>query len=116
MVRVQLDETISGSESVNGILVFVIRVADLELRLLRELAVGIARLELFVVTDSLLVVAADEIVHGLAVQLLSRPVARLVVLVVAAAPLQQGTADQQRASQKRYTRSHGNSRPKSVGL
>ena len=49
MVRVQLDEAVGRGERLRGLAVLVVRVGDLDLRLLREAAVRIARFELLVV-------------------------------------------------------------------
>ena len=53
MVRMQLDEAVGRGERRGALAVLVMAVRDLELRLLREAPVGIARLELLEVLDRL---------------------------------------------------------------
>ena len=62
----ELDEAVGRRDRLRRLVVLVVRVGDLDLRLLREAAVRIARLELLVVLDRLLVVAVVEVVLGLA--------------------------------------------------
>ena len=58
MIRMELDETVGGGDRRSAVLVLlVVRVRDLDLRLLREAAVGVARLQLLVELDRLFVVA-----------------------------------------------------------
>jgi hypothetical protein len=49
----QLDEAIAGGNRRSRLLVFPVGVGDVDLRLLRVAAVGIARFELFEVLDRL---------------------------------------------------------------
>ena len=70
---VQLDEAVRRRRRAERIGVLVIRIGQFELGLLRESSIGEPGLELFVILDGLLVVAAGQFVLGFAVQLVGGP-------------------------------------------
>jgi hypothetical protein len=73
VVRMQLDEAVAGGDRRSRLLVLPVGVGDVDLRLLRIAAVGIARFELFKVLDGLRVGALVERILGFGVELVGRP-------------------------------------------
>jgi hypothetical protein len=109
MVRVQLHELLARGDRLGRVAVLVVRVRHLELRLLREPAVGKLRFELLVQLDRAFpVVVVQLLLRGL-VELLGRPV--LVLVLLAAEEAASGERDrEEEGGQCRYTSSHGESR------
>src|SRR5262245_28360881 len=108
MVRLELDETLRSGNGLSGLVVLIVRIGDLELRLLRVTAVGITRLEFLVVLDRFLVVAVVQIVLGLGIKLLRGPAFGLIVVW-----RQQTARRNERADEYRYTITHYEHRPAS---
>jgi hypothetical protein len=69
----QLDEAVAGGNRRSRLLVLPVGVGDVDLRLLRVAAVGIARFELLEVLDRLGVGAVVERILGFGVELVGRP-------------------------------------------
>ena len=80
MIRIQLDEAIRGGDRQGALAVLVLRIRHLELRLLREAAVGIARFQLFQVLDGFRPFLGGHRVLRFAIEALGRPADRLVLL------------------------------------
>ena len=77
----QLDEPVGGGERRGDVLVPVVRIRDLELRLLRVASVRVARLELLIKLDGFFVVAVVQVALGFRVQLVCRPTSGFVVIL-----------------------------------
>ncbi len=77
----ELDEALHRSNRLGRLVVLVVGVGDLDLRLLREAPIRIARLELFEILDGLFVVAVVEVRLRLGIELLRRPALGLVYLL-----------------------------------
>ena len=73
MVRIHLDEAVDRGDRGGAFAVLPVRIGDLELRLLREPAVRVARLELLEVADGARPVLVAQGFLGLALELLRRP-------------------------------------------
>jgi hypothetical protein len=78
---VQLDEAVGGSDRLLRLFVAVVSVGHLDLRLLGETAERVARHQLLVELDRVLVVALVEVLFRFVIELRSGPVGGLVFLV-----------------------------------
>src|SRR5439155_14823543 len=74
------DEAIRGGDRQGALVVLVLRIRHLELRLLREAAIGVARFQLLKELDGLLPFLRVHRVLRLAIEALRRPADRLVLL------------------------------------
>jgi hypothetical protein len=80
VVRIELDEAIRRSDRRRALAALPVRVRDVELRLLRVAAIGIARLELLEVLDRFFPVPRIHLVLRFAVQALRGPADGFVLL------------------------------------
>jgi hypothetical protein len=116
MVGVQLDEAVARRDGRRRIVVAIVRVSDLELRLLRIAAEGVARLEALEVLHRPRIVAIRHRLLRLGVQALGGPRRGLVFV---RAEVERAAAGEEHGEDKRYTTKrdaeHGGSRAKGRG-
>ena len=68
-----LDKSIGGGDGAGGIFVFVVRIGQFDLRLLRETAIGVTRLQLLIIIDRFLVTPRIQLGTRFGVEFLRRP-------------------------------------------